>query len=1502
MKKVVIILLNLLFFGNIYSQKIDTIPVQKDEFVKGLTTLLNDTKRSELKDLTKEFSKDVKDGKYNETFFTDLARVSNQMIKMRGKAYPQLSGILESFIKMSALNLDPSKWSEWVSITQETMKNAKKGDTKSVLKFLDFIYPLYKNKALYSSKAKSWTLTTDKFKLEYTKKGPTVVLELCEILGYTNGDTIIIQNTLGTYNYFEKKWYGDHGAIDWQRAGIPKKEVFCTFEAYEIDMSTQSYTVDSVIFTYKNYFDKDIKGTLHDKLIANNKKETTNFPKFTANKEDVPLQAISENVIYDGGFTLAGSKILGKGEDGDLSTLTIYKPGTKQKILFATFENITINKPKKVSTSNAEMSLYYGKDSIYHPSINITYFLEENKLKLLKGEGSLSSSKFIDSYHNVEFDADKIEWNIVEDFIDINTVSTSGIKAAIYESKEFFNKPTMRKIRGNVSYDPLSILNIYQSKTGYDEIMDVDYAKKLSPNLSVKQIQVLLFSLIKEGFISWNKKSGIIFIKDKVKHYVMSNAKKKDYDNIRIISKTKKQNGRLNLNSYDIELEGINSVPISKVNFTEFYPDSLKLKLKKNRNMEFNGFFSSGRLDFFGKNNEFIYDEFKMNLPHIDTMIIYIPDGDDFDKYGNPLLKPLNTTLEELSGSLEINDPRNKSGRIDMVEYPKLHSTSNSKVFFDSELIRAGTYTRDKFYYNVLPFDLDSLKNLEPSNIEFKGELYSSDIFPKIEEPLRVQSDLSLGFNIESPPNGFDIYKGKAKFMSDISLNGEGLSGDGQIQYRTVSFESSNIQFFPDSLLAKTDTLGVEKSKGAYESPWVKSANNDIKYYPYIDSLWASSSSTSPFRMYGEIMNLDGTFSVTDEGISGTGTADWDDATLISNHFVFKADEMFADTAELIIKSLDGDKVTFNTPNVNAAVDFIKNTGYFKSNTDENRTEFGYNQYETNIDEFFWDIDNKKLEFNAKEGSGGATFKSLHKKQDSLQFLVMKADYNLQTSIIEAHGVEEILVADSRIIPDSGEVVINPEAKISTLKNAVIEASAITKKHRLENVIVDINGKNDIRATGDYVYKTRDTEAQFINFPSIHIVLADSSVITKKRRKKAQKLYAINGKGQIDKTEDFILYPNVTFYGKVQMFSTYDKLKIKGFTKIDFKSEFVKSDFYEIDSEVDPENLQMDISKAKDPGGAVVRTGIFVSKSGLRPLYTEILNNQIGPVDIPMIETNGILSHNYDKGTYTFGTQEKIDNPEIIQAGNTLEFNPTTSEIHAEGFLDLGTQYGVIKEKVAGTVDANLNDENYSFNTSISFPFKLDKDLIEKIGFYLFEDNFDADDADYTKKKIQFQLAEFFTKPKELKKVLADVETNGFFAKPKSFKENFLISDVNLVYDNDQRAYKSKGKFNLSFIGDKAIHKRVNGYIELGHRMGSDYYSIYLKTSLGDWFYFNFDGGPTNIQIISSFEDVNAIIEGLDVKKRTIKGENKDQFIVYEIGSESKAMQFAKRMKAFGNQ
>lgn len=1502
MKKHLLILFVLLLSNNLWAQQIDTLSSNKEEFVKSLSKLLEDTKRSELSDLSKEFNQNIKKGVYSDDFLTDLRTASNKMILLKGKAYPQLSGLVKHYMQMHSLNLSAEKWAEWNTVLLQKMDNSRSGDSKKILKALDFMYPLYKQNALYYSKAKTWQFTTDQFTLQYNKKEDiTVSTTTNEIIAYTKGDTLNIRHTSGTYYYKENFWKGKQGTVDWARAELPEKQVFCTFGAYQIEMNTQGYAVDSVLFTYEGYFNKTIKGKLSDKLIIDNSPQKTKFPYFSAPKENVPTQSISDNVFLDAGFGLAGAKILG-GSSQEKAMLKIYLPNTKQLALKAFFNNITIQQPTKITATKAKTILYLGNDSIFHPSVDLHFNLQENKLRLLKGEGALAATKFFDSYHDIEFDADKVEWNLNTGLIDINTISPSGVKAAVYESNNFFNKNRMRKIRGNVSYDPLYILNSYQTKMEYDEITTEEFMQKISPNMKVSQVKPLLFKLVTEGFIDWNQETDIITIKDKVRHFVRANAKKVDYDNISIVSKTQKQNGRIDVNTKNLKIEGVKRVPISKATTTEFYPDSLKLTLKANRDMEFDGFFFCGRMDFFGKKNEFIYKDFKLNLPQIDTLIINIPDGEKLDAYGNPMLRPLNTVIENLSGNIEINHPNNKSGKDEMPEYPKLHSTGNSKIYFDAPQIKGGTYNRDNFFYELTPFSLDSLQHLEPSNLQFEGKLHSADIFPELNEPLRVQEDLSLGFQIKSDKEGFPIYKGKAKFISDLSLNGKGLQGDGVVKYQTTSFAAKDIHFFPDSLKATASSFTMEKSTGTYESPATNSNKNPIVFYPYQDQLIATNTKESPFQMYGDIMNLNGSLVISDKEVQGTGTADWDDATLISNQFQFKAEELFADTAELVIKGLDGDKVTFKTPNVNASVNFNNNTGYFKSNTKENRTEFSYNQYETDIDEFFWDITNKKLEFNAEKESEGAPFISKHPKQDSLYFLVKKAEYSLQTSIIEASGVEEILLADSRLIPAEGKVTVEPQAKLKLFENARIEANAETKKHLIENVKLNVKGKNAAQGSGQYVYKTKNTPTQYINLSNINIIKVDSTVISAKRRKKETLFqYAFNGKGKIDESENFILYPNINFYGNVEMFSSYEKLKIKGFTKIDFRSPFITSNFYEIDSEVNPESLEMDVSKAKDPSGALVRTGIFVSKGGINPIYTEILNNQIGPLDVPMIETNDILSHKEEKNAYIFGVEEKIKSPDTIMAGNILEFTPNSGAIYAQGSLNLGTDYGLINETVAGNVNANLSENQYKFNTSIAFPFVWDKDFLEKIAFYLFEDNFDADDADYSEAKIQNQLAEMFS-PKELQKTLTEIETNGTFTKPKSFKNNLLLTNLNLVYDNEDRAYRSKGKFNLSFMGEKAIHKRISGYVELGHRMGADYFNIYLKTNLGDWFYINYEGGNSVLRIISSLDDVNNIVQSIDVKKRTIKSKEKGKALVYGIGVESSATAFARRMKEYATE
>jgi hypothetical protein len=52
-----------------------------------------------------------------------------------------------------------------------------------------------------------------------------------------------------------------------------------------------------------------------------------------------------------------------------------------------------------------------------------------------------------------------------------------------------------------------------------------------------------------------------------------------------------------------------------------------------------------------------------------------------------------------------------------------------------------------------------------------------------------------------------------------------------------------------------------------------------------------------------------------------------------------------------------------------------------------------------------------------------------------------------------------INVADARVYPDSGKVIIHRNAVMDTLKNANILANTVTKYHTIRNVTANIFGR-----------------------------------------------------------------------------------------------------------------------------------------------------------------------------------------------------------------------------------------------------------------------------------------------------------------------------------------------------------------------------------------------------------------------------------------------------------
>ena len=142
-----------------------------------------------------------------------------------------------------------------------------------------------------------------------------------------------------------------------------------------------------------------------------------------------------------------------------------------------------------------------------------------------------------------------------------------------------------------------------------------------------------------------------------------------------------------------------------------------------------------------------------------------------------------------MTGAIYINLPTNKNGLDVKPEYSIFDSYTNSYIYWAKPEIHGGVYTKDKMFFSIDPFVLDSLETFDESKLSFEGEFYSSEIFPKIRQKLTVMEDFTLGMKyltdehegIEEADTGIAAYEGKGRFYSEIRLDGTGLEGTGKM-------------------------------------------------------------------------------------------------------------------------------------------------------------------------------------------------------------------------------------------------------------------------------------------------------------------------------------------------------------------------------------------------------------------------------------------------------------------------------------------------------------------------------------------------------------------------------------------------------------------------------------------------------------------------------------------------------------------------------------------------
>jgi hypothetical protein len=592
------------------------------------------------------------------------------------------------------------------------------------------------------------------------------------------------------------------------------------------------------------------------------------------------------------------------------------------------------------------------------------------------------------------------------------------------------------------------------------------------------------------------------------------------------------------------------------------------------------------------------------------------------------------------------------------------------------------------------------------------------------------------------------------------------------------------------------------------------------------------------------------------------------------------------------IKSIAGDKVTFKTPNVSAKIDFKNRIGDFKSNLLNTPTEFAYNNFKTNIREFKWFIDQKILDFKAPPSGNGEYFTSTRESQKGLQFLGKRATYNLETSILRVEQVPYIYIADAKVVPDSGVVVIQGEAKIDQLKKATIFVDTLTSKHKIENCSIDIISKAELRGSGTYKYSCKDHKDQLINFNDIKCT---KETIGEKKKDKFDE-WSLIAKGDIAETDTFFLYPKTSYKGEAYLFGKNTDLYFKGFAKINFKNPAITTSDFKIVDDVNPDKYLLHYDSAtRSSDGTKIATGIYFNGSGETPtIYPAVFSTLQSYNDASLFHTSGAVTYNEKTNEYLMGDIDKVTKG--TAKGNLMRYNDDKGIIKAEGIMNLGADLGVIRSLAVGNAEVDFIKRQYTFNLTFGLDMQTgNKALEEKLQMIMFNDNTDVPDINYETDRFKTNFKNLADEKVD-EKLLKDMEVVPTFKRPKGFDYNLVFSDVNFIYDPDDLTIRSYGKIGLAMVGEKSINKRLEGYIEIGLKSNS--FNIYLKTGANEWFFFEYR--PGNLGLISSYDDYNRMVGVMTQsppEKRKVTGGTKGQFYVINLGSSINKSAFLDAMK-----
>lgn len=1507
----------LLLFQGLIGQM--TFSNSRDKFVREFDRSLNELGRSEFRDFTNKALPRLllESSDFPDIYFTKMVETCNKMTQKNLKPYPEIYNYVFSVYSFVKLKQPTSSYQAF-QVSVEKLLDGK--NIKRFEEFIEFSAVFFSERKIADAANYSWYFEKGEFAFEYSDK-PSLVCKggnlVCRVVNrsaktkedkpYT--DSVVVFNTNGSYEPLIKRWVGRGGNLTWEKVGVPKEEALATIGHYDVSCKTPNFNADTVSLKTK-YFSYPITGSVSDRAFTINREEDRIYPQFLSYEKRLIIKNIRPDVDYDGGFSMQGASFVGMGTAQQPASVILYR---NEKPFVKASGSVIYIYPLKFSCANAATLMYLNTgDSISHPGCFFTYDLNKKVVEFTRTKTGNGIAPFSDSYHQLDDYVAKMTWKTDEQDIyftyDIGTSQEQRI--ARFESKAYFDEKLYDRIQGLESINPLQQLWKYCVK--YDEFKINEGKASSALNKTIEQAKPILIEMSAYGFINYDQEANMVSINPKLDHFVQGKAKRKDYDYLSFVSDFRPKElkgysedqikndenlqdlqmlyakqaeerrlmpyfGKMNLGTLELELNAVDEVNLSDKQFTKIFPQDARLVVKQNRNFEFKGWINSGKIEVQAVSANFNYAENKINLLKTYRSLLRVRPLKPED--GTKVIA-MRSSINGIVGHLLVDDPTNRSGNnADISTYPKLIIEKNCYVYYNSKSISRGVYDSSRFYYTVMPFEIDSMDNFNELSFHLRGELTSAGIFPKIKEDLTIMPDYSFGFSTKAPEGGYDFYGTGAKYENKILLSNNGLQGAGTINFVESTSVSKALYFMPDSTVGYASFVNRPIENGV-QFPDAESKEAYICYVPRDNLLKASSTQENELNFFKGEAKLQGTALIRPQGMTGRGTFNFKTATTISTNYKFNRWEINADTSSFSLKNTFAEsgegEVAFQADNVQAHISFKERNGEFKSNKGTSQVNFPVNQYMCRMDRFSWFMDYAELQLD-KAGEKditietdmdmvGPNFFSLHPDQDSLTFKVPVAKYDLKQRSIFCEKVKFLDVADARIFPDSMKLVIRKKAKIETLRNAKITANYVTQYHKFVQCELDILSRMNYKGQGTYPYYDRDST--LTNF-SMERIYVDSS----------QQTVAL---GKIGQDANFYLSKQFDYYGDVKVKSALPTIIFTGATRINHACDKFPKTWITFSANVDPNNIQIPIeSNMVDFEGNPIFSGIVWRNSpqtdNIR-LYPVFISQLTKPEDQMSLSATGLLQYNADAKEFQIGSKEKLLNR--AEKGSFLSLHTETCSLHGEGRIGLGMDFGDVLVDAVGSADYDQSTGKTSMNLTMRFSFPMDKGLMEDVAnrinaveglkpMDLASTTFEQALVEWTDQRIADRIKSDYTIKGEIRKM------------PEAMEKTITLTGLKLM-SFDRISNQERGLISVSPMAvllnlyEKPVVKQVpiRAFFQQNYSEAApDKFGLQIDIPGGRDYYFDYsmlkkDG---DMRIISGDEEFVAAIDAIKEDKRKSK-------------------------------